>query len=161
MATLEPRSCSASSIAVVFCKFVLWVLSAMPGECAGAPGAADVAVPVVVASSSSGGSGTSPSKLQFPASQLSAAYEVACNKQQGAGLAQLLQASCTSSCAPDGSVALHGLLAVPAPVLTFKPILAKSVSLQSLAKALQGTLRPGAAPAPFQVQPCLWMLPTF
>ena len=46
---------------------------------------------------------------------------------------------------------LHGIAALPAAVVSFRPILAKSVSPQPLARALQDTLRPGAAPGPFQV----------
>lgn len=111
---------------------------------AGQPGPSDIAVPVLL-----GAAGLATPGL---AGQLSEAYEVACSRQAGPGAGQLLQASGATSFDPaSGGLELRGLAAQPAPVLSFRPILAKSVSPQPLARALQDSLRLGAAPGGFQV----------
>lgn len=113
---------------------------------AGQPGTSDVTVPVILGSDAK----NSPA-AQTDASCLSAAYEVSCSRQQGAGAGQLFQACGTASSAAGSGLALAGLAALPAAMVTFRPILAKSVSAQPLARALLDSLR-GIGPAHFQVK---------
>lgn len=62
-----------------------------------------------------------------------------------------MQARGTASSAAGSGLALAGLAALPAAMVTFRPILAKSVSAQPLARALLDSLR-GGGPAHFQVK---------
>ncbi|GAB4818594.1 hypothetical protein N2152v2_005640 [Parachlorella kessleri] len=79
-----------------------------------------------------------------PAGQLVSAYEVACSKQQAAGLGQLIQATSKCSKAADGRLSLAGVAALPAAVVTYKPILAKTVAPLPLSRELQDSLRSGS-----------------
>ena len=89
------------------------------------------------------------------AGQLVSAYEVACSKQQAAGLGQLIQVCSKCSKAADGKLSLAGVAALPAAVVTYKPILSKTVASLALARELQDSLRGGSTRL-FEVC-CRWL----
>ncbi len=83
------------------------------------------------------------------ASQLGSALEVAASRALApAGLPHLLAARL--SCEPDGlgGLVLHGVAAIPAPILDFKPLLSKRVVPCPLAQQLQNALLGSSAAAP-------------
>jgi len=89
------------------------------------------------------------------AAQLVSAYDVACSKQQTAGLGQLIQITSRCSKSADGRLSLAGVAALPAAVVTYKPILAKTLAPLPLARELQDSLR-GGSTKPFEVC-CPWL----
>jgi hypothetical protein len=99
--------------------------------------------------------GTPPPLDEASAAQLGGRLEVAASRApSAAGLANLLAARIWCQADGSGGLVLQGLAATPAPIIDFKPLLAKRVVSQPLSNRLAaGLLRspPAAAPT-FEVR---------
>ena len=95
--------------------------------------------------------GAAPPLDEAAAAKLGGGLEVAASRApSAAGLANLLAARMWCQADGSGGLALQGLAATPAPIIDFKPLLAKRVVSQPLPSRLAaGLLRapPAAAPA--------------
>lgn len=85
-----------------------------------------------------------------PGGELGCALEVAASRAPApAGLANLLAMRLSCQADGRGGLLLEGIAATPAPILDFKPLLAKHVAPSPLAQRLQAQLaRPAAVAAP-------------